>query len=257
MLISIALAAALSACSVQSSQTPTPSSTSTSAGQSISAACEALEPELAEVRKEMQQAQEVLNTNTVAAAELLGVSAFRLSYMAEEELENIEVIRVATGVSDRLTALSDLLRAAAADSANADTGAIDAAGGDVNAAFDAFTEVCPPSGDSVGASCDALEGEAAGVSAQLAMASELLSTDPTTGAGMLAEAATRFEKVASAVENEEVGQLAAETSDRLNLFSELINALAADPTHPDDAALTAGSADLNAAFNELASFCDW
>ena len=255
ILISIALAAALSACSAPSSQTPAP--TSTSAGQSISAACEALEGELEEVRKEMQQAAEVLNTNTAAAAELLGVSAFRLSYMAEEELENAEVILVATEVSESLTVLSELLRTAAADPANADTAAIDAAGNDVNAAFAAFAEVCPPSGDSVGASCDALEGTAAGVNAQLSVASELLSSDPTTGAGMLAEAATSFETAASAVENEEVGALAAATSDRLNEFSELINALAADPTNPDEAALAAGSADLNAAFSELASFCDW
>ena len=33
--------------------------------------------------------------------------------------------------------------------------------------------------------------------------------------------------------------------------------LAADPANPDDDALTAGSNDLNAAFNELATFCDW
>jgi hypothetical protein len=254
--ISIVLAAALSACAP-----PPPSAssapTSTPSWQTVSAACEALEGELEEIKKEMSQAAEVLNTNTAAAAELLGVSAFRLSYMAEEELENEEVIQVATKVSESLTALSELLRTAAPDTANADSAAINAAGDDVNAAFAAFNEVCPTSGDSVGASCDALEGTAAGVNAQLSVASELLSSDPTTGAGMLAEAATGFETAASAVENEEVGALAAAMSDRLNEFSELINALAADPANPDEEVLAAGSAALNAAFSELASFCDW
>jgi hypothetical protein len=160
-------------------------------------------------------------------------------------------------MSERLTVLSDLLAAAAADEASADTGAIDAAGVEVNAAFATYVEVCAPADDFSSSSCDALEELAAGVNAQLSTASERLSADPTTAAAMIADAADRFEGAASSVEDEDVRSLAMTTSDTLTRFSGLIDVLAADPSNPDEEALAAGSADLNAAFSELATFCHW
>ena len=252
--ISITLAITLGACSLLPFLAPAPTPTPT--GESVSAACEALESDVAEVKSEMQQAAEVLNTNTAAAAELLSVSAFRLNFMAEEELQNEEVIEVTTGVSESITALSDLLKEAAADPDNADVEAIDAAGDDVNAAFDALAEVCP-FGESVTDACTTLLPEVTAVNAEMSVANDLLSTDPTTGAGMLAEAAARFEKAAEAIENEEVSELATATSDSLNVLSGLINVLAEDPAHPDEDALGAGGADFSAAFSELRTICDW
>jgi hypothetical protein len=253
--ISIALATALGACSLLPILAPAPTPTPT--GESISAACDALESEVEEVKSEMLQAAEVLNTKTGAAAEILSLAAFRLNFMAEEEIQNEEVVDLTTKVSESITVLSDLLTEAAADPANADVEAIDAAGDDVNAAFDAFEKVCPGPAESVSAACDTLATTATSVNAELSVASDLISTDPTTGAGMVAEAAGRLEEAAAAVDNEKISELATATSDSLTLFSGLINALAADPDHPDEAALSAGSNDLNAAFGELASTCEW
>lgn len=233
-----------------------PNPTPTPTGESVAAACEKLEGELQHVKDEMQQAAEILNTETAAAAELLFVSAFRLNFMAEDEIQNEEVIAATLAVSDSITVLSDLLREAAPDPLNADSDAIDAAGVEVNAAFDAFTEVCP-TGKSVTVACNALLPEVTAVSAEMSVANDLLSTDPTTGAGMLAEAAARFEKAAEAVEDEQVGELATATSDNLNVLSGLINVLAEDPDHPDDEALNAAGADFSAAFSELRTLCDW
>jgi len=254
--IGIALATALGACSLLPLLAHAPTPTPTPTGQSVGAACEELDSELEHVKTEMQQAAELLNTETAAAADLLFVSAFRLKFMADEEIENEEVIEVTLAVSESITVLSDLLKEAAPDPLNADSAAIDAAGVDVNAAFDAFEEVCP-TGATVSDACDALQGEATAVNAELSVASDLLSTDPTGGAKKLAAAAVRFEEAAAAVENEKVSELASDTSDSLNAFSELINVLAADPDNPDEDALTAGSTDLNAAFNELVTLCDW
>ena len=252
--ISIALAMALGACALLPSRGPAPTPTPT--GESVSAACEALESEVDEVKSEMQQAAEILNTKTDAAAQLLSVAAFRLNYMAEEEIHNDEVVEVTTAVSESISALSELLTEAADDPANADAEAIDAAGDDVNAAFDAFAQVCP-SDDSDGDACDELKGEAAAVSSELSEASELLSADETAAAAKLAAAAARFEEAAAAVEDAEVSELATDLSASLNRFSGLINALAADPDHPDQAALSAGSDELNAAFTALAQGCAW
>ena len=94
-----------------------------------------------------------------------------------------------------------------------------------------------PTGESASAACDALEDEAAALSGELSEASELLSADETGAAEMLAAAAVRFEKAAASVENEEVKELAKDTSDSLTLFSGLINVLAADPANPDEDAL--------------------
>ncbi len=254
--ISIALATILGGCSLLPLLAAAPTPTPTPTGQSVGAACEELDSELEHVKTEMQQAAELLNTETAAAADLLFVSAFRLKFMADEEIENEEVIEVTLAASESITVLSDLLKEAAADPTNADTEAIDAAGDHVNAAFDALDEVCP-TGESASAACDALEGEATAVNAEMSVASDLLSTDPTGAAKKLAAAAVRFDEAAAAVENENVSELATDTSDSLNAFSELINVLAADPDNPDEDALTAGSTDLNAAFNDLVTLCDW
>ncbi|MEP6479754.1 MAG: hypothetical protein ABJB03_10205 [Rhodoglobus sp.] len=249
--ISIALAFTLGACSPLPSAGPTPSPTQVS----VSAACDAIAADVKAVRDELNQAAEVLNANTTAAAEILKTAAFRLGYTAET-LGNEKVSKLATEASDRLTQLSDAVTVLAGDHTDADVTAFDAAGNDVNAAINALAEVCPTP-QSVSDACGVLQGEAAAVSGELSAASTLLSTDPTTGAGMLEEAAARFEKAAAAVENEQIRALAASMRDSLNQFSGLINTLAADPTHPDEDALTAGSNNLNAVFNALATVCAW
>lgn len=249
---SIALVALLSACSLLPlAPAPTPTPT----GESVSAACELLESEVDEVKSEMQQAAAILNVKTGAAAEILSISAFRLNFMAEEEIENEEVIEVTTAVSESITALSDLLKEAAADPDNADGEAIDAAGEDVNAAFDAFEEVCPPTVEPVSAECDPLLVELGAVSAEMHEADLLLATDATGAAEILAGAAVQLEEATAAVDDENLSEVATRASDSVSLLSDLITQLAADPDNADSAALDAAGNDVNEALLALVRYC--
>ena len=246
--ISIALATALGGCALLPFLAPAPTTVS------VSAACDALEVDARASSDAMVEASALLPTDATGSAEMLAAAAVRFEDAAAA-VENEKVSELAADTSDSINALSELVTAFAADPSN-DPDALMAAATDSNTAFVALAALCDWS-ESVRASCDALQFEATAVNAEMSVASDLLSTDPATGAGMLAEAAARFEKAAAAVENEEVSELATDTSDSLNLFSELINELAADPDNPDNEALSAGSHDLNAAFNELATTCDW
>ena len=249
--IGIALATALGGCALLPFLAPAPTPT----GESVSAACDALESEVEEVKSEMQQAAEILNTKTGAAAELLSVAAFRLNFMAEEEIQNEEVIEVTTGVSESITALSDLLKEAAADPDNADADAIDTAGDDVNAAFDAFEEVRPTPVEPVSAECDPLLAELGAVSAEMHEADQLLATDTTGAAEILTGAAVRLEEATAAVEDEKLSEVATTASESVTLLSDLITQAAADPDNADTAALDAAGNDVNEALLALVTFC--
>ena len=250
--ISVALAITLGGCALLPFLTPSPTPTPVP----VSAACDALEDEARASSEAIVEGSRLLPTDRTASAETLAAAAVRLEE-AVAAVENEEVSELATAASDGVNHLSELVTAFAADPTDTDPDdALPAAATESNTAFVALAEFCSWS-EPTSASCDELLVDATAVNAEMSVASDLLSTDPTMGAGMLAEAAERFEKAAAAVEKEEVSELATETSDRLNLFSGLINALAADPDNPDEEALTAGSNDLNAAFNELATLCDW
>lgn len=251
--ITIVLAAALGACSLLPDTEPSPSTTPSSV--SVDAACDALEDEAIASSDEMLEGSMLFSTDATGGAEKLENAADRLE-KAAATVENDKVGELAREAGDTVGLLSDLVTAYAADPTDGNAEPLSAASADADASFGALAEVCDWT-PSVSASCDALEGDAVAVNAELSAASDLLSTDPSLGASTLAEAAARFESAAGAVANDEVSELAVATSDRLNAFSELINALAADPANPDEEALTAGSDDLNEAFNELASFCAW
>ena len=248
--IGVALATALGGCALLPLLAPAPTPTPVS----VSAACDTLEGDARASSDAMVEASALLPTDPTGSAEMLSAAAVRFEEAATA-VENEKVGKLAADTSDTINQLSELVTAFAADPSN-DPDALMAAATDSNTAFVALAAVCHWS-ESVRASCDALLVEVTAVTAELSVASDLLSTDPTTGAGMLAEAAARFETAAAAVENEEVSALATATSDSLNLFSGLINTLAADPDNPDEEALSAGSNDLNTAFNELGQACDW
>ena len=252
--LTVAVATVLGGCSLLPQLQPKPTPTPTIA--SVSAACDALEDEARASSTAMVEGSGLLPTDRAGSAEILAAAAARFE-KAAAAVENEKVSKLATDTSESINHLSELVTAFAADPTDTDPDdALPAAATESNTTFSALAEFCSWS-EPVKASCDTLLVEATAVNAEMSVASDLLSTDPTTGAGMLAEAAARFDEAAAAVENEDVSALAAETSDKLNVFSGLINVLAADPAHPDNEALSAGSDDLNAAFNELATFCDW
>jgi len=249
--MSLALATALGACSLLPSFAPAPSPTAVS----ISAACDELEDEARAAATGSREGAELFATDGSAGAEVLTAAATRFE-TATAAVYNEKVSGLALDASETMSELSELVAAFVDDPTSVADGALETASVNANAAYDALANVCDWS-QSAGAACDGLEGDAIELSEALSEASEVLSGDETGAAAILAAAAVPFAEAAAAVENEEVRELAIELSDNINVFSGLINALAADPAHPDENALTAGSSDLNAAFSELATLCDW
>jgi hypothetical protein len=254
--ISVVLATTLGACSLLASTAPAATPARTSTGNSVSAACDALESEATAASAGTREGSKLFYSRTTGAADVLAETSARWE-KAAAAVENEKISELAADAGYSITRLSEVITKLEAGSSNFEVvDALTTVSINANAAFDALTTACDWS-QSVAAACDGLQGEAVTVSAELSVASGLLSTDPTTGAGMLAEAAARFEKAATSVENEDVSELAEGASGSLNRFSDLINVLAADPDDPDEDALAAGSDELNAAFNELATTCDW
>ena len=256
--ITLALATVLGGCALLPQSRPTPSPTPTPTVSAIDAACDDLEKETTSLGTDLIEANELLATDLAGGAAMIEDIAATFD-IAADKVEEEELAELAIEASDEINLFSELINAAVADPTTADVEAITTTGTDIQNTFAAIGDLCDPttSDDSASAACDEIEDEATAVNAELSDASDLLSTDATGAAEKVAAAAVRFEEATAAVDDEKVADLAGETSDRLNEFSELINTLAADPANPDEVALSAGSTDLNAAFGELATFCDW
>jgi hypothetical protein len=103
--------------------------------------------------------------------------------------------------------------------------------------------------------CASLEEPATQVGADLTEGSTMLTSDPAAGAQKIADAVATFDAAVDGVENTEVHDAAADVSDALVAFSDLITQLSIDPNSINTDDLTASSTDVQTALSALGEYC--
>jgi hypothetical protein len=113
-----------------------------------------------------------------------------------------------------------------------------------------------PEGQSSKAACIELRGSVETFTNDLDAIGDLLVNDTPAGAVELTTIAAEFAAAVAAIENDEVREAASAASDKVNTFSEAINAAAADPLTADANDITTSASEIGVAFAAIGEVCD-